>query len=149
MPQVTVTKKVNAPIETVWEILHDFGDVQRWSSGVTRSELTSEGPVGEGSTRHCDLAPFGAVEERIVHHDPQERITIELYETSKMPISSGVADITVAPDGDATDVTINLSYELGTMGRMMKGTTHKQMTKGMENLAASLELEALRMVASA
>ena len=149
MPEVTITKKVNAPIETVWEILHDFGDVQRWSDGVSLSELTSEGHVGEGSTRHCDLAPFGAVEERVVRHDPQERITIELYKTSKMPISYGVADISVAPDGDATEVTINLSYELNKMGRMMKGPTAKQMCKGMQNLANDVDLEALRMVASA
>lgn len=50
MPEFTVTRQIDAPIETVWEVLHDFGDIQRWSHGVTESSLTSEGPVSEGST---------------------------------------------------------------------------------------------------
>ena len=56
MPQFTITRQINAPVETVWAVLHDFGDIQRWSPGVTDSELTSQGPVREGSTRHCDIA---------------------------------------------------------------------------------------------
>jgi len=52
----------------VWEVLNDFGDIYKWSPGVTASELTSEGAVAEGSTRHCDFAPFGGVNERIERH---------------------------------------------------------------------------------
>ena len=55
LPEFTITRQIDAPVETVWAVLEDFGDIQRWSPGVTNSNLTSEGPVSEGSTRHCDF----------------------------------------------------------------------------------------------
>jgi hypothetical protein len=70
MPEFTITRQIGAPVETVWEVLNDFGDIHKWSPGVTASELTSEGVVAEGSTRHCDFAPFGGVNERIERHEP-------------------------------------------------------------------------------
>ena len=45
-------------------MLDDFGDIQRWNPGVATSGLTSQGPIGEGSTRHCDFKPFGGVDEQ-------------------------------------------------------------------------------------
>ena len=60
MTEFTIIQQIEAPVETVWEVLDDFGDVQRWNSGVKASVLTSDGPVGQGATRHCDFAPFGA-----------------------------------------------------------------------------------------
>ena len=73
MPEFTITREIGAPVEKVWEVLNDFGEIQRWSPGVTGSELTSDGPVSEGSTRHCDFAPFGGVNERIDAYTPNER----------------------------------------------------------------------------
>ena len=61
MPEFTTTRQIAAPVETVWAVLDDFGDIQRWNPGVTSSALTSVGPVTEGTTRHCDLKPFGGV----------------------------------------------------------------------------------------
>ena len=83
MPEFTITRQIDAPVETVWEVLHDFGDIQRWSPGVTTSELTSNDPVGEGATRQCGFAPFGGVQEKIDLHEPNERLTVNIYETSK------------------------------------------------------------------
>ncbi len=34
MPEFTVTRQIDAPVETVWEVLHDFGDIQRGSRGT-------------------------------------------------------------------------------------------------------------------
>ena len=55
MPAFTITRQIGAPVETVWAVLDDFGDIQRWNPGVTSSALTSAGPVSEGTTRHCDF----------------------------------------------------------------------------------------------
>ena len=102
MPGFTITRQIDAPVEAVWEVLNDFGDIQRWNPGVTDSELTSTGPVGEGSTRHCDFKPFGSVNERIDRYVPNERMTIALFETFKLPISTGVADFNLAPNEGGT-----------------------------------------------
>ena len=148
MPEFTVTRQIDAPVETVWEVLHDFGDIQRWSPGVTASELTSQGSVREGSTRHCDFAPFGGVDERIDRHEPNKRLTVNLYETFKLPISGAVADFNIAPHNDGTELTLHYSYTLTLLGRLMKGYTDKQMRKGIGGMAKGLQRDSERIATS-
>ncbi len=145
MPEFTINRQIDAPVEKVWEVLHDFGDIQRWNPGVKTSALTSEGPVAEGSTRSCEFAPFGSVNERVAAHHEHERLTVHIYEAFKLPISSAVADFNIAPDGAATQLTLNYSYEPNLLGKMMKGYTHKQMVKGIGGLAKSLAVESERL----
>ena len=148
MPEFTITRQIDADVETVWEVLNDFGDIQRWSAGVTRSHLTSQGPVGEGSTRHCDFAPFGGVNERIDHHETNTRLTVTLYETFKLPISGAVADFTLSPHDGGTELAVHYSYDLNWLGRLSKGTTDKQMRKGIGGMVKGLQVESERLVAS-
>jgi len=147
MPNFTITRQIDAPVEKVWEVLDDFGDIQRWSPGVTASELTSSGPVGEGATRHCDFAPFGGVNERVERHVPNERLTVDLYETFKLPITEAEADFNLAPTDDGTMLTLNYSYTPNLLGRLMKGYTDKQMRKGIGGLAKGLQRESERIAA--
>jgi uncharacterized protein YndB with AHSA1/START domain len=145
LPEFTITRHINAPVETVWEVLHDFGDIQRWSPGVTASELTSHGPVSKGTTRRCEFAPFGGVHERIDLHQPNERLTVNLYETFKLPISSAVADFNIAPDDDGTMLTLHYSYTPNLLGRLVRRYTDKQLQKGIGGLAKGLQRESERM----
>jgi uncharacterized protein YndB with AHSA1/START domain len=149
VPEFTITRHIDAPVETVWEVLHDFGDIQRWSPGVTDSALTSEGPVGEGSTRMCDFAPFGGVNERVDRHEPNERLTVHINETSRLPISSAVADFNICPHDGGTELTLHYSYTLNAMGRLVKGYTDKQMRKGIGNMAKGLQQESERLATTA
>ncbi len=139
MPEFTITRQIDAPVETVWELLHDFGDIQRWSAGVKASELTSDGPVAKGSSRHCDFSPMGGVEERVDLHVPNERLTVDLYKTYKLPISGAIADFNIPPDNGGTALTIHYSYTPNLMGRLMRKQTDKQMRKGMGGLAKDLQ----------
>ena len=148
MPEFTITQHINTPIETVWEILDDFGDIQRWNDGVKASELTSDGPVSQGSTRHCNFVPFGAVNERITGYEPSQRMTIYLYETFKLPISDATADFRLAGAADGTVLTINYSYTLNRIGRAAKAYTDKQLRKGLGGLATGLQQEAERISAT-
>lgn len=148
MPEFTITRQIDAPVETVWEVLHDFGDIQRWSQGVTASSLTSEGPVSEGSTRRCEFAPFGGVQERVDLHVPNERLTVRIFETFKLPISEAVADFNIAPHGNGTELTVHYSYTLNRLGRIAKGYTDKQMRKGIGGMTEGLKEESERLAAS-
>ena len=149
MPEFTITRQIDAPVETVWAVLEDFGDIQRWSPGVSNSNLTSEGPVGEGTTRHCDFSPFGGVDERISRCEPNARLTVDLYETFKLPISGAVADFNIAPIDGGTELTLVYSYTLNRMGRLAKGYTDKQLRKGIGGMAQGLQRESERMAANA
>lgn len=144
MPAFTIDRHIDAPVERVWEVLDDFGAISRWNPGVKVSTLTSSGAVQEGSTRTCELTPFGSVHERIERYVPNERMTVNIHEASKLPISSGVADFSLAPEGGGTDLTLHYSYELNRLGRMAKGVTDKQLRKGIGALADSLAQESER-----
>ena len=145
MPAFSITRHIAAPVETVWAVLDDFGDIQRWNPGVATSALTSSGPVSEGTTRRCDFAPFGAVNERIERHVPNERLTVDIYETFKLPISDSIADFNIAPSGDGTELTLSYSYTLNRLGRLAKGTTDKQLRKGLGGLVDGLQQESERV----
>ena len=148
MNQFTITRQIDAPVETVWSVLDDFGNIANWSAGVKRSSLTSEGPVGEGTTRHCDFVPLGGVNERIEAYRPNERMTVNMYEIFKMPVSDAIADFNLAPAGDGTVLTLHVDYTPNRLGRVAKGTTEKQMRKGMNALAEDLERESKRIAAT-
>jgi uncharacterized protein YndB with AHSA1/START domain len=145
MPEFTITTHIGAPVEKVWEVLDDFGGISQWNSGVKKSALTSTGPVSKGSTRHCDLAPLGGVNERIDTYVPNERMTIALFETSKLPITGGTADFNIRADDQGTALTLNYSYTPNRVGRVAKGTTDKQMRKGIAGLADELKAESERV----
>jgi uncharacterized protein YndB with AHSA1/START domain len=149
MSAFTITRQIDAPVEVVWEVLNDFGDIQKWSPGVKASELTSQGPIAEGSTRHCDFAPFGGVEERIDRHQPNERLTVHIFGTSRLPISDAVADFNIAPYNGGTELTIHYSYTVNSLGRLVRGYTDKQMTKGIGGMARGLQIESERAAAAA
>lgn len=148
MPNFTINRPINAPVETVWDVLHDFGDIQRWSPGVTESELTSRGPVGEGSTRRCEFTPFGGVHERIDRHEPNERLTVNLFKTFKLPISGAVADFNIAPNEEGTMLTLHYDYTPNLLGRLLARYTDKQMRKGIQGLAKGLQRESERLTAA-
>jgi len=148
LPEFTITRQIGAPVETVWEVLNDFGDIYKWSPGVTASELTSEGAVAEGSTRHCDFAPFGGVDERIERYEPHARLTVNLFETSKLPISGAIADFNIAPKDGGTELTLHYSYTPNMLGRLLKGYTDKQMRKGIGGMAKGLQIESERIHAA-
>lgn len=139
LPEFTVKRDIEAPVERVWEVLKDFGSISQWSPGVKFSELTSDGPVGEGATRHCDFAPLGAVNERIDAYVPNRRLTVNLYETFKLPISNAIADFNITPANGGTELTLHYSYTPNRLGKAMKGVTRKQMTKGIAALADGLK----------
>ena len=149
LPEFTVTRQIDASVETVWKVLHDFGDIQRWSPGVTDSELTSQGPVGEGSTRQCGFAPVGGVNERVDRHVPNERLTVNIYETFKLPISGAVADFNIASCNGGTELTLHYSYTPNLLGRLVKGYTETQMRKGIGSMAKGLQQESERIAATA
>ncbi len=145
MPEFTVNHQIDAPTETVWSVLDDFGDIQRWNPGVRTSALTSDGPVARGATRHCDLQPFGGVDERIESYEPGRRMTVDIHSADRLPIASAVADFTLEPVGSGTEVTIHYRYQLNRLGRAVKGTTDRQLRKGMAGLLDGLGAESERI----
>ena len=72
-------------------------------------------------------------------------MTVNLFETFKLPIAGAIADFRIAEDGDGTALTIEYSYEPNRLGRVAKGSTDKQMRKGISGLAEDLQRESERV----
>ena len=117
---VDVRTEVNAPASTVWEILDDFGNIANYTGQVKTSDLKGEALTGVGATRVCELAPFGATNETIREYVPGEKMVIELYDLSGMPISGTMSTFAVKPlDGDRSELLF--TSEVEPKGGVLKG----------------------------
>jgi carbon monoxide dehydrogenase subunit G len=113
---------IDAPRETVWAKIADLGAIQDYHPGVSSSFYTSEEREGLGASRHCDLLPFGEVEERIVEWRAGDSYTFEIYDGKKLPpFANAVGRFGVLQDGDGTTVQFEIEYDLrfGLFGELL------------------------------
>jgi hypothetical protein len=90
---------------------------------------------------------LGGVNERIDTYIPNQQMTVNLFETFKLPITGAIADFKIAAHDDGTALTIRYTYEPNRVGRVAKGSTEKQMKKGISGLADDLQRESERIAA--
>ena len=139
MHEFTVSRTIEAPIDEVWEVLADFGNISKWNPGVTKSYLTGDQSGDVGATRHCDLEPLGAVKERIKGWVPDSELVIEIYEAKALPMKRGQAIFRVTEAGSATEVTVAYSYTPTLVGRVMGDMGKRAFVKGFERLLGGLD----------
>ena len=134
---------VEAPSEKVWNILADFGGIYKWSPGVKKSYSTSAANEGLDATRHCDLNPAGAVEERIVDWNEGQSYSLEIYDgKGAPPFKKSLATFSVQPNGPGTTVTATVEYGLkyGPIGALMNlFMVRPFIKKGFQGLLAGLK----------
>jgi mxaD protein len=100
------TIKINAPPDTVWAVLRDFGGFASWNTAVKISQ--GEGGNAAGATRTITLKNEGQLVEGLDEVNEAERYIA--YRLSKedidvFPVSFYSATIGVKPDGDGSVVT--------------------------------------------
>lgn len=110
MPSVRSEVTVGAPPARVWEVLADFGTIERWSPVVAKSYCTTDQTTGVGAERHCDLYPRGAVEERVLESTPETLLGIHVEAGG--PIVSQRSDFRLRPEDGGTAVTMAIEFEL-------------------------------------
>ncbi len=135
--------KVNASQGKVWEILADIGGIQNYNPGVSKSYSTSESNSGLGASRHCDLLPMGAVEERVIEWNEGSDYKIEIFEGKGVPpFKTAVARITVKSAGNGAVVTMHFEYRMkyGLVGALMDAIMVKpQFSKAIPGILAGLK----------
>jgi len=60
MAKARITERIDIPIDRVWDLIKDFGDL-RWSPGATIIKLEGEGP---GMIRHVEGGDLGFFKEQ-------------------------------------------------------------------------------------
>ncbi|WP_314178039.1 SRPBCC family protein [Streptomyces winkii] len=147
--QVTVERRIAAPVDRVWQALTDIEDSPRVIGEIERVEMLSEGPFGIGTRWRETRRIFGkeATEEMwVTASEPPKRYTVESE-------SRGVhytSQFTLTPEADdATTVHLTLDSETekkslsGTMGKFLGGigskAIAKSLSKDLADIAASVE----------
>lgn len=142
MRSITVSRRIPSAPADVWAVLADFPNIATWNSGVAKSFATSESTSGVGAQRHCDLAPFGQLEETVKEWDDARRMVISIDSAKKLPIAHGEVTFDLRPEGDVTEVSIDYSYKpkFGFFGEIMGSLTlDGQLSKGFNGFLKDLD----------
>jgi len=103
-PLVVCSGEIAAPLALVWDLVSDFGRVDRWSAGAVTCTVEGSGP---GAIRTVS-APDRKVRERLVACDPiGHRISYSFVDT--LPVSVEDLVCTIAITGDTTASVIRWS----------------------------------------
>jgi carbon monoxide dehydrogenase subunit G len=117
---------VNAPASVVWDILDDFENIADHTDQVKTSTLASDNATGVGAIRQCDLAPFGSTNEKILEYAPQEKMVIELYDLSGIPIKGSRSTFALKPMSE-NQTELTFSSEVEPKGGIAKGFLSKRL----------------------
>ena len=142
MRSIKVSRKIPAAPAKVWAVLADFPNIASWNTAVAKSFATSDSTSGIGAQRHCDLAPFGELEETIKEWDDERRMTIGIDSAKKLPLAHGEVTFVLSPVDDATEVGISYAYKpkFGLLGQVMgRLVLDGQFTKGMKGFLKDLD----------
>ncbi len=142
MRSIKVSRRIPSAPANVWAVLADFPNIATWNTGVAKSFATSDSTGGVGAQRHCDLAPFGELEETVKEWDDTRRMVISIDSAKKLPIAHGEVTFVLSPAGDATEVSVNYTYKpkFGLLGQIMGSLVlDGQLTKGFEGFLKDLD----------
>ena len=145
MRSIKVSRRIPSVPEKVWAVLADFPNIATWNTGVAKSFATSGSTSGVGAQRHCDLAPFGELEETVKEWDDTRRMVISIDSAKKLPIAHGEVTFVLAPAELGTEISVTYAYEpkFGVLGQIMGSLVlDRQLTTGFNGFLKDLEAAA-------
>ncbi len=147
MRSIKVSRRIPSAPAKVWAVLADLANFSTWNSGVAKSFATSDSTGGVGAQRHCDLAPFGELEETVKEWDDTRRMVIRIDSAKKLPIAHGEVTFVLSPADDATEVSVNYAYKpkFGLLGQIMGSLAlDGQLRKGFKGFLKDLDAASQR-----
>jgi carbon monoxide dehydrogenase subunit G len=93
MIRVKVERELNAPVDKVWALLEDFGNLN-WYPGWTDLETIGEGP---GMTRRIHMEGMEPIDEILEAMDAASRSFSYTIPKMPMPVSEYRAEVSLEP----------------------------------------------------
>lgn len=107
---IETTIRVKVPANKVWDILKDFGSVERTSASVESSPILGDIQSGIGTKRKLNFYDNTSVVEEITEYSEGSSFKMELSEFS-MPMKHIVAELKVNPmDKDSCEVSMSMDF---------------------------------------
>ena len=130
MGYVEAARLINAPVETVWNSLHDIARTPEWVVGLEKAEITTSGPPGEG-TIYMDynrLGPFLQVSPwHITTFEPMRQ---QVHESHSKTIPSRLT-LNLAPAAGGTHLQFIMEFQflpqLRPVGQLLENLLLKRM----------------------
>ena len=78
--QMTTMATIERPTDEVWKFVTDFPNGPKWDPGLIECKVTSEGPLGVGTTLQSKRKTRGAnlIMWRVAEYEPGRKITAEV-----------------------------------------------------------------------
>jgi len=108
MVSVKVSERIEAPSERVWELVRDFGGVQRYSAGI--ESCTVEGR-GIGAVRTLGLPGGLSLKERLEAFDDAGRRLSYAIVAGPIPVAGYLATIEVRDEGSGCRIDWSSTFE--------------------------------------
>lgn len=112
MTDISRSRTISAPPQTIWDVLADFGSLSSWTDGIEHSCILNHGPDGPvGTTRRVQVRRDALVES-ITEFDPPTTLA---YDIEGLPTRLRLVANrwTLRPAGEATAVTVTSTVEIG------------------------------------
>ena len=80
MVAVEVDVEIQRPVPDVFAFVEEGANMPAWDSDLLKATMTSDGPIGVGSTFHLDIKPFMGETEgtgQIVAYEANKRIELQ------------------------------------------------------------------------
>ena len=129
---IEVKKRFNIPAKRVWEVLADWGNVDKWHFSVEKSPIMDGKTFGLGAKRTCYFYDGTNVVEEITEYKEGKSFVVQISEFS-MPLKSLIAGTKVEVIDETTcDITIDMDFVVkgGFFGWLMGTILMKPMMKG-------------------
>jgi hypothetical protein len=105
MAQAYASAIIEAPVETVWATIRDFGALAAWHPALSQSEIEGGDPPDRvGCIRSLQLHGGGGARERLLMLDDSRYSFSYNFETPAFPVGNYVSTLELIPvtNGDAT-----------------------------------------------
>ncbi len=135
MISIEKSTHINKPIKDVFAFVSDISNNPKWQSGVVRSEKTSAGPIGLGST--------GILVQKRMGQEMKNEMVVTAFEaptrfagkTTSGPVTFEY-EMDLEDKGDGTQVTVKTKGEAGGFFKVAEAMLQKDLDKSFdENLA--------------
>lgn len=144
--KIAVDRIIDAPRDSVWAVLADFGNISSWNDGVKTSYLTGATSEGVGASRHCDLKPAGQLEETITEWLDGERMVVRIDSAKLLPIRTGHVTFSLlhgGPGKTKVDLTYEYQPKFGPLAKLFGRPLDGQLIEGFTGFLADLEAAAI------
>jgi len=129
---------IDKPAADVFSFVSDFANDAKWQSGVVRSEQTSAGPLGKGTT--------GQTVQKFMGRELKNDLEVTTFEPPKRfgaKTTSGPVQFevmcTLEEMGGGTHMTVHMEGEPGGFFKVAEGMVKNELNKSLDTDLAKLK----------